>query len=75
MGVKDVSNCYNIFDISGRVVMFCYDFPDSINAHLEKEMSKEKRIDEAVSRSAAGIILFFMLDEYPMLKYLDIKEL
>ncbi len=66
---EDVSNCYNNLDIRGKVVMFCYDFPDSIHAKLEKELSKEKRIDEAVSRGAAALILFSMNENYPLLKY------
>jgi len=68
---KDVSNCYNNLDISGKVVMFCYDFPDSTHANLEKEISKEKRIDEAVSRGAAALILFSVNENYPFLKYND----
>lgn len=68
---EDTYNCYNNLDIRDKVVMFCYDFPDTTHADLEKEISKEKRVDEAVSRGAAAIILFSMNKDYPLLKYFD----
>ena len=68
---EDIYDCYENLDIRDKVVMFCYDFPDTTRIDLEKEISKERRIDEAVSRGAAAIILFSMKEDYPFLKYLD----
>lgn len=68
---ENTFNCYDDLDIQDKVVMFCNDFPDSIHADLEKEISKETRVDEAVARGAAAIVMFSMTDEYPFLKYFD----
>ncbi len=64
-------DCYGDIDVNSKIVMFCYDFPDSIHAELEGEISKEHRIDDAVSRGAAAIVLFSYEEEYPFLYYLD----
>jgi hypothetical protein len=68
---EGIVDCYENLDIRGKVVMFCYDFPDTTCVDLEKEISKERRIDEASRRGASAIILFSMKEDYPFLKYLD----
>ncbi|MFC1694038.1 hypothetical protein ACFL1R_11080 [Candidatus Latescibacterota bacterium] len=68
---KEVWDSYNKIDVSNKIVMFCHDFPDSINAQLEKEVSLEYRITEAVSRKASAVVLFSYKEEYPFLFYKD----
>jgi hypothetical protein len=54
-------------DVAGKVVMFCYDFPDSIERQLAPEFPISTRIAEAASRKAAGVMLFSFQDEHPFL--------
>jgi len=54
-------------DVAGKVVMFCYDFPDSIEAQLKGEALLEDRLAEAASRKASGVVLFSWRAEHPFL--------
>lgn len=54
-------------DVTGKTVMFCYDFPDSIEAHLQKEFPLEKRIIEAASRKTTAVILFSHKEQFSFL--------
>ncbi len=54
-------------DVTGKVMMFCYDFPDSIEAQLKEEIPLEARISEAASRKASAVIIFSYKTEYPFL--------
>ena len=40
---------YGEIDVSGKAVMFCYDFPDAIESKLKDAIPLEKRISEAAS--------------------------
>jgi hypothetical protein len=66
---KDRFDCYGALEVAGKIVMFSYDFPDSVHADLEKEVSVEERIREAVARKASGILLFSWGEEYPFPYY------
>lgn len=52
-------------DVSGKIVLFCVDFPDSISS--KNEVSLERRVIQAASRRAAGIVLFSSMNDYPFL--------
>jgi hypothetical protein len=39
-------------DVSGKIILFCYDFPDKIKEQLKEEIPLSKRISEAASRNA-----------------------
>jgi uncharacterized protein (DUF3820 family) len=54
-------------DITGKAVMFCYDFPDNIEAQLKGKVPLEARISEAALRKASAVILFSWKTEYPFL--------
>jgi len=54
-------------DVSGKAVMFCYDFPDNIEKQIKNEFSLAKRIAEAASRNAAAVILFSSRQKAPFL--------
>lgn len=54
-------------DVTGKAVMFCYDFPDSIEKQLKGEVPLEARISEAASQKAATVIIFSYKTEYPFL--------
>ena len=58
---------YGEIDVSGKVVMFCYDFPDAIESKLKDTIPLEKRISEAASRKASAAILFSCKTKYPFL--------
>jgi hypothetical protein len=60
-------------NVAGKVVMFCYDFPDSIEAQLKEEIPLEARISEAASRKASAVIIFSYKTEYPFL-YVSYKN-
>jgi hypothetical protein len=62
---QDVPDPYRGLDVEGKVVMFSYDFPDRVNAEVEKAVSMEERIQEAVKRGAAGVVLFSAREENP----------
>lgn len=59
-------------NVTGKIVMFCYDFPDSIELELKEDMPLELRIVEASSRNASGVILFSNKQAFPFL-YLRYK--
>ena len=65
--LKDRFDCYRGLDVSGKIVMFSYDFPDSAHVDIEKEVSLPDRIREAVARKASGIVLFSWEQEFPFL--------
>lgn len=54
-------------DVKGKIVLFCYDFPDHFEDQTSKDNSLEKRISEAASRGAAGVILFSLQKKFPFL--------
>ena len=54
-------------DVSDKIVMFCYDFPDKIEEQFKKEFPLTKRISEAASRKAKAVVLFSFEEEYPFL--------
>jgi hypothetical protein len=58
-------NAYADLDAAGKVVLLAYDFPDEAHAELEKEVSLEERIREALSRKVAGIVLFSAREDTP----------
>lgn len=75
-------NVWNIYigilgeiNVEGKFVMFCYDFPDSLEKELKNMVPLSKRISEAVSRKAAGVILFSYQKEYPFLRVSDILNI
>ena len=60
---------YRDVEVKGKAVMFCYDFPDSVNAALEKSVSTQIRIEEAVAKGASCVILFSNQREFPLFSY------
>jgi hypothetical protein len=58
-------DCYGGVDVTGKIVMFSYDFPDPAHQDLEKEVPLEQRIRDAVDRGGAGIVLFSMEKQHP----------
>lgn len=56
---------YGKLDVAGKVVMFSYDFPDSVHADLNKQVSLLDRVREAASRKAAGVVVFSMARDFP----------
>jgi len=52
-------------DVSGKVVMFCYDFPDSIEEELKEEVPLRQRIAEAALRKASAVVLFSFKKDFP----------
>lgn len=67
--VRGDMNAYRGLDVAGKVVMFAYDFPDAAHANLEKQVSKEERIREAITRKATAVVLFSMAEEFPFPYY------
>ena len=61
-------------DVTGKAVLFCTDFPDSIEVGLEEKMSIERRIAEAASRHAAAVLLFSHRWDYPFVGVDSRKE-
>ena len=55
-------------DVSGKLVMLCYDFPDSITQVIKEDISIAQRVAEAASRNAAGVILFSHETQYPWVR-------
>lgn len=62
-----VFDCYQGTDVSGRVVMFCFDLSDSLSAEYSAEITVEDRINEAASHGAAAVVLFSHSDKLPLL--------
>jgi hypothetical protein len=58
---------YADIDVTGKIVMFCYDFPDSIMEQLKEDVPLTSCISEAASRKASAVILFSYKEEYPFL--------
>jgi len=54
-------------DVVGKVVMLCYDLADSIEEQVAREFPVSRRIAEAASRKAAGVVLFSDREEHPFL--------
>jgi hypothetical protein len=54
-------------DVTGKVVIFCYDSPDQLEDKLKTEFSLETRISEAARRKAVAVILFSSQEEFPFL--------
>lgn len=54
-------------DVTGKIVMFCYDFPDKVGEQWGKKIPLTKRIAEASFRKAAAVVLFSYKKEYPFL--------
>ena len=70
-------DCYRGLDVAGKIVMFAYDFPDTAHADLEKRVTLEERIADAMTRKAAGIVLFSARaqDPFPMLEEADVTKI
>lgn len=80
---KDTWNCYqkkkgkNIsgeIDVIGKIVLLCYDFPDSTEEKVGKLVPLKNRIAEAKSRNARAVIVFSSKKEYPFLMVSYEKE-
>jgi hypothetical protein len=54
-------------NVAGKVVMFCYDFPDEIENQIKDEVPLEARIIEAASRKASAVVIFSHKTECPFL--------
>lgn len=61
-------------DVAGKVVLFCYDFPDHIETSMEEEIPVGNRIAESASRNAAAVILFSHQQDYPFVCINSRKE-
>ncbi|MFC2102164.1 PA domain-containing protein [Bacteroidota bacterium] len=55
-------------DVSGKIVLLCYDFPDSVTQANNEKISIAQRVAEAANRNAAGVILFSHKKKYPFLR-------
>jgi hypothetical protein len=55
-------------DVTGKIVLFCHDFPDKINEEMKEEVALEQRVEEAAARKAAAVMLFSHNKEYPFLR-------
>ncbi|MFQ5632171.1 MAG: hypothetical protein ACE5I1_25660 [bacterium] len=53
--------------IADNIVMFCYDFPDSIEKQFAEEFPLTKRISEAAVQKAAAVVIFSNSKQYPFL--------
>jgi hypothetical protein len=69
--VRDGFDPYRGLDVSGKIVLLSFDFPDTLHPGLEKEYPLDRRVGEAVSRQAAGIVVFSWTEEYPFPRYQD----
>jgi hypothetical protein len=54
-------------DVSGKIVMFCYDFPDDLEKTLGAELPLAARIAAAASKKASAVVLFSAMQDYPFL--------
>ncbi len=61
-------------DVAGKVVLFCYDFPDKIHNKAQREVPLSVRIQEAASRDAAAAVVFSHRDQSPFLMVNFSKE-
>lgn len=66
---ENVYDSYSNIEAKGKAVMFSFDFPDTVNAAIERSVSMRQRIEVAVSKGASCIILFSMQNEFPLIKY------
>ncbi len=62
---------YQGVDPTGKIVLLCYDFPDSVNGELEREFTPEARIDTALARGAVAVVLCSWREAYPFRHYQD----
>jgi len=62
------SNPYTGLDVTGKVVMLSFDFPDKARPD-SVQVTMEERIHEAVKRKAARVLLFSALQENPFPRY------
>jgi hypothetical protein len=67
---REKNSNFSNTDLNGKVLIFCYDFPESHHMESKNDVSLEMRIKEAISMRASAIILFSYKEEYPAL-YLD----
>lgn len=66
---KKGKNISGEIDVTGKIVLFCYDFPDSIEEKTGKLVPLKSRIAEAKSRNARAVIVFSSKKEYPLNSY------
>jgi hypothetical protein len=64
---EGIFDCYGGIDVTGKIIMFSHDFPDSLHQDLAKEVSLEQRVREAAGRGALGIVIFSWEEENPFL--------
>jgi len=64
---RNLKYVYAELDVTGKIVMFCYDLPDGAESVLSQEFSLETRLSEAMRRGAIGAILFSYDENYPFL--------
>ena len=60
---------YRDIEVQGKAVMFCYDFPGAPNAELQNTFSTQRRIEDAVSKGAACVVLFSNRIDFPLFVY------
>lgn len=60
-------DCYEGADVTGKVVLFCYDSRDSISLKYADEATLENRIVEAASRGAAAVVTYSSSERHPFL--------
>lgn len=65
---------YAGMDVAGKIVFFCYDFQDEVEKKLGPEFPVGRRIQEAASRKAAGVVLFSAKEPEPFLAVSYAKE-
>ncbi len=54
-------------DLTGKIAMFCYDYPDSIEPRLGIAYPLERRIAMAAAQRASAVVLFSHRKQYPFL--------
>ncbi len=52
-------------DVSGCIVLFCYDMAGGVEAKLGNEFPLSRRISEAAARKAAAVVVFSSTKEFP----------
>jgi len=64
-------------DVTGKIVLFCYDFPDNIHNDVQREIPLSVRIQEAASRNAAAVVVFSHRDQspFPMVNFSKESEI
>ncbi len=69
--VDDHHNSYQNLEVEKKIVMFCYDFPDTINLKIETSSDLKRRISEALKFRVTGIVLFSYQRDAPFLAIRD----